>query len=104
MPWYKIYVSDLFAVAKRLNVLVESNDGFYVAERDLELRGPGEFLGTRQSGISEFKIADIVTDAEILETAREAAIEFLDNYNIEDFEGLALEMNKKDILNNLKSC
>lgn len=92
------------SVKTRLNVLVQSNDGFYVAERDLELRGPGEFLGTRQSGISEFKIADIVADAEILETAREAAIEFLDNYNIEDFEGLALEMNKKDILNNLKSC
>ncbi len=91
-------------VKTRLNVLVQSNDGFYVAERDLELRGPGEFLGTRQSGISEFKIADIVADAEILETAREAAIEFLDNYNIEDFEALALEMNKKDILNNLKSC
>ncbi|MBQ3101462.1 ATP-dependent DNA helicase RecG [bacterium] len=91
-------------VKTRLNVLVESNDGFYVAERDLELRGPGEFLGTRQSGISEFKIADIVADAEILESAREAAIEFLDNYDIQDFEGLALEMNKKDILNNLKSC
>ena len=96
--------SNSQSVKTRLNVLVESNDGFYVAERDLELRGPGEFLGTRQSGISEFKIADIVADAEILETAREAAIEFLDNYNIEDFEGLSLEMNKKDILNNLKSC
>ncbi len=96
--------SNSATVKTRLNVLVESNDGFYVAERDLELRGPGEFLGTRQSGISEFKIADIVADAEILETAREAAIEFLDNYNIEDFEGLACEMAKKDILNNLKSC
>jgi ATP-dependent DNA helicase RecG len=58
---------------ERLNVLVESEDGFYLAEKDLELRGPGEFLGTRQSGLPDFILADIVKDKAVLAMAREAA-------------------------------
>ncbi len=62
------------AVAKeRLGIMEETNDGFKIAEKDLELRGEGEILGTRQSGIQMFKIANIVRDIEILEAARSEA-------------------------------
>jgi ATP-dependent DNA helicase RecG len=58
----------------RLSVLVDTTDGFVVAEKDLELRGPGEFLGYRQSGLPDLLLADLVKDAKILEEARNAAI------------------------------
>ncbi|MBC3766473.1 ATP-dependent DNA helicase RecG [Neptunicella marina] len=51
---------------KRLAVLRESNDGFYIAQRDLEIRGPGELLGTKQTGLADLKIADLVRDAELI--------------------------------------
>jgi ATP-dependent DNA helicase RecG len=57
----------------RLGILTESEDGFYISERDLELRGPGEFLGTRQSGLPDFVLADLIEDKETLEKARKAA-------------------------------
>ena len=57
---------------ERLNAMVETNDGFVLAERDLEQRGPGEFLGTRQSGYSELKMASI-TDVQLIEKARHHA-------------------------------
>ena len=56
----------------RLDALVASQDGFVLADRDLELRGPGEFFGTRQAGMPEFKMADIVQDTDLLEIARQA--------------------------------
>lgn len=59
----------------RLRVMEETTDGFVISERDLEIRGPGEFLGTRQSGLPGFKLANIVRDARILTEAREAAFE-----------------------------
>jgi ATP-dependent DNA helicase RecG len=62
---------------QRLGIMTETNDGFVVAEKDLELRGPGEFLGVRQSGLPEMSLADIVQDARILETARKVAIEMI---------------------------
>ena len=58
---------------KRLDILNRSNDGFYIANEDLRLRGPGELLGVRQSGIMEFKIGDIYADADILKEACKAA-------------------------------
>jgi ATP-dependent DNA helicase RecG len=58
---------------KRLETMVESQDGFRIAEVDLELRGPGEFFGTRQSGLPEFKIADLLRDGPILGEARQEA-------------------------------
>ena len=54
---------------KRLEILNHSNDGFYIAEKDLELRGPGDFFGIRQSGEMDFMIADIYKDAELLKEA-----------------------------------
>lgn len=58
---------------ERLSILGESNDGFYVAEQDLKMRGPGDFFGIRQSGELNFELADIYQDADILKEANEAA-------------------------------
>lgn len=62
---------------ERLSAMVETNDGFILAERDLQLRGPGEFLGTRQSGYSQLKLANL-TDLPLLETARKQATQLFD--------------------------
>ena len=69
----------------RLEIMTQTNDGFVIAEKDLQIRGPGEFLGTRQSGLPDMIIADIVADSKILELARCEAINFAKNYNIKDF-------------------
>ncbi|WP_068616789.1 ATP-dependent DNA helicase RecG [Paenibacillus tuaregi] len=58
---------------ERMKVMTETDDGFEVARRDLELRGPGDFFGTKQSGVPEFRIADMVSDFAVLEAAREDA-------------------------------
>jgi ATP-dependent DNA helicase RecG len=59
---------------RRLQAMVDTNDGFKIAELDLELRGPGEFFGTRQAGMPDFRVANIIRDAQLLEAAkREAA-------------------------------
>lgn len=70
---------------ERLNIMTQTNDGFVIAEKDLQLRGPGEFLGTRQSGLPDLIISDIVRDAKILEMARNEAIDFVKTQNINDF-------------------
>jgi ATP-dependent DNA helicase RecG len=62
---------------QRLEIMEKTNDGFIVAEKDLELRGPGEFLGTRQSGMPDLFLADLVHDTTILEQSRKAAIELI---------------------------
>jgi ATP-dependent DNA helicase RecG len=60
---------------RRLDAMVRSNDGFQIAELDLELRGPGEFFGTKQAGIPSFRVANIIRDRQLLEAAkREAAL------------------------------
>lgn len=69
---------------ERLNIMTQTNDGFVIAEKDLQLRGPGEFLGTRQSGLPDLIISDIVRDAKILEMARNEAIDFVKTNKIED--------------------
>ncbi|SFA90073.1 ATP-dependent DNA helicase RecG [Azotobacter beijerinckii] len=58
---------------ERLAIMRETSDGFVIAEKDLELRGPGEMLGTRQTGLLQFKVADLMRDADLLPAAREAA-------------------------------
>lgn len=62
---------------RRLEAMVKSNDGFYLSEVDLKIRGPGDFFGTRQSGIPELKVASLVRDAAILESARQEAFEWI---------------------------
>jgi ATP-dependent DNA helicase RecG len=61
----------------RLRAMCDSNDGFEIAEMDLKLRGPGEFFGTRQHGLPEFKLADITAEIELLHEAKEDALEML---------------------------
>lgn len=69
-----MYRQPLGQLAKsRLAVLRDTNDGFVVAERDLELRGPGELLGTRQTGLPQYRIADLVRDAHLMPAVRAAA-------------------------------
>ncbi|GAC1378758.1 MAG: ATP-dependent DNA helicase RecG [Ginsengibacter sp.] len=63
---------------QRLKIMCETNDGFVIAEKDLEIRGPGEIEGTRQSGILNFRLADLVKDKKILEFARLLSQEILD--------------------------
>lgn len=70
---------------ERLGIMTQTNDGFVIAEKDLQLRGPGEFLGTRQSGLPDLIISDIVRDAKILELARNEAIDFIKNNNLNDY-------------------
>ncbi|HMN92170.1 MAG TPA: ATP-dependent DNA helicase RecG [Hydrogenophaga sp.] len=62
---------------ERLKAMAETNDGFEIARRDLEIRGPGEFLGARQSGASLLRFADLATDTHLLEWARQAAADML---------------------------
>ena len=61
------------ASSQRLSIMAEESDGFKIAEKDLDIRGPGEFLGTRQSGLPELKVGNIVRDFAIMEEAREEA-------------------------------
>jgi ATP-dependent DNA helicase RecG len=62
---------------RRLAAMVSTTDGFQIAEYDLQLRGPGDFFGTRQSGIPEFKVADILTDTVLLDSARRDAFDIV---------------------------
>jgi len=63
---------------ERLKVLAETNDGFVIAERDLQFRGPGEFMGVRQHGLPRFSVADLLTDTRLLVQAREDAFELIE--------------------------
>ncbi len=68
-----VYTTDSEKAKKRLEVLNQSNDGFYIAGEDLKLRGPGDFFGIRQSGLLEFRLGDIYQNADILKIASEEA-------------------------------
>ena len=69
-----LYAPPLTPIAReRLGVLRDTNDGFEVARRDLELRGPGELLGTRQTGLMQMKVADLARDADLLPRVHRAA-------------------------------
>ena len=76
---YCIFIqgSQESTTSKRLEILGKSNDGFYIAAKDLKLRGPGDLFGIRQSGLMEFRIGDIYNDANILKNASEAAAQIL---------------------------
>jgi ATP-dependent DNA helicase RecG len=62
-----------------MNIMTKTNDGFKIAEKDLEIRGPGEFLGVRQHGLPEFKIANIFADNLVLEETSKVAKDIFSN-------------------------
>jgi ATP-dependent DNA helicase RecG len=64
---------------ERLACMVETTDGFQIAEKDLQIRGPGEFFGTRQAGLPSLKVANLLRDGAILESARQEAIQFVNS-------------------------
>ncbi len=66
-------------VRKRMKVMCETNDGFIISEKDLELRGAGDFFGTMQHGLPEFKIANLFEDVEILKMVQSVAMKILSN-------------------------
>ncbi|EDZ95579.1 ATP-dependent DNA helicase RecG [Limnospira maxima CS-328] len=81
---------------QRLQVLEQSQDGFFIAEMDMQLRGPGQVLGTRQSGLPDFALASLVEDREVLELAREAAQKVIEkDYTLERWPAMAAEWNRR---------
>lgn len=85
------------AVAReRLGIMEETTDGFRIAEKDLEIRGQGEILGTRQSGVQTFKIGNIIRDLEILELAREEAEFYLNKKRLTQDTAKLIEIAKSD--------
>ena len=80
---------------EKLNVLVNSNDGFYIAEQDLKMRGPGELSGVRQSGITNFAYVNLVNDFRMFEAAREDAKFILDNSFEPQFKRIIIRANKE---------
>ncbi|HEY8711278.1 MAG TPA: DNA helicase RecG, partial [Thermoanaerobaculia bacterium] len=77
---------------ERLKLFEAARDGFEVAERDLALRGPGEFLGTKQSGVPRFRFGNIVRDHDLMEKARDAAIALIDKEGLVAAEETARRM------------
>ncbi|MFU0801304.1 MAG: ATP-dependent DNA helicase RecG [Xylanivirga thermophila] len=82
---YCVLITDVnnFQIRERMQIMTRSNNGFDIAEKDLQLRGPGDMFGVRQHGLPEFRIANLFTDMEILKRAQQAVDEILNtNYDI----------------------
>lgn len=85
---------------ERMRIMTETNDGFVLSEKDLELRGPGDFFGSKQSGLPEFKLADMVHDYRALETARQDAALLVDStafWQSEQYEMLRRYLEKSGV-------
>ena len=90
---------------ERMKIMTETNDGFVLSERDLELRGPGDFFGKKQSGMPIFKVADMVHDYRALEVARQDAVELVRSqafWEDEKYEGLRIFITETGILDGEK--
>jgi len=86
---------------ERMRIMTETNDGFEIARRDLELRGHGDFFGVKQSGIPDFKLADLVKDYRTLEVARTDAINWINDksfWELEKWQRIRFELENKGIL------
>jgi len=86
---------------ERMRIMTETNDGFVLSERDLELRGPGDFFGKKQSGLPEFKIADMVFDYKALEVARNDAAKLIDTpqfWNNKEYEHLRNYLMEQEVM------
>jgi len=85
---------------ERMKIMTETNNGFIISEKDLELRGSGEFFGTKQHGIPEFKIANLFEDIEMLKSVQSVAIKIMeDDPNLEKEKNVLL---KKQIENKFR--
>lgn len=85
--------------AQRADIMEKTNDGFKIAEADLEMRGPGEFLGTRQSGLPGFRMANLVRDVKILQQARDAAFTLIErDPTLSKLEHLPLKKKLEELL------
>ncbi|MDR2610532.1 MAG: ATP-dependent DNA helicase RecG [Clostridiales Family XIII bacterium] len=88
----------------RAKIMTETNDGFVIAEKDLEMRGPGEFFGVRQHGLPELKISDMVRNASMLETVKQESARLLtEDPRLEGPENAALKRGIEDIVSNLSN-
>src|SRR5581483_7361071 len=77
---FLLYQSPLSDEAReRLKAMTETTNGFEIAERDLRLRGPGDFFGTRQAGVPTFRLVDLVRDRELLDAAQREAAKYLES-------------------------
>jgi ATP-dependent DNA helicase RecG len=95
------YSSNSKLVKERMNIMQKSSDGFVISEKDLELRGPGEFFGTKQHGIPEFKIANLFKDLNILKKVQEVAFNLLKkDPNLKDEENSGLRAKIDNFLKN----
>ncbi len=75
-----LYGDNISSVGvERLKVLEKSSDGFYIAEQDLKIRGPGDIIGTRQTGELNFKVANMLRDTHLIEIANNIAVKIADN-------------------------
>jgi len=86
---------------ERMRIMTETNDGFVLSEKDLELRGPGDFFGKKQSGIPEFKVADMVHDYRALETARSDASKLIQSeafWTAPEFQYLRKQLEESGVL------
>jgi ATP-dependent DNA helicase RecG len=81
---------------ERLGIMEETNDGFKIAEKDLEIRGPGEMMGTRQAGLPEFRIANLVRDLDILQAARKEAEVYVNQAKTSREAGELIKRVRKD--------
>lgn len=90
---------------ERMKIMTETNDGFVLSEKDLELRGPGDLFGKKQSGLPEFKVADVVHDYRALETARKDAAELIQSdsfWRDKEFEPLRTYLQESGVLSGEK--
>ncbi|TVP87949.1 MAG: ATP-dependent DNA helicase RecG [Alkalicoccus sp.] len=90
---------------ERMSIMTETNDGFELSQRDLELRGPGDFFGVKQSGLPEMRVADIVEDYRTLEAARQDAAKMIESnafWNSDTYAALRFALEEEGILNSDK--
>ena len=94
------YDSKSDVVRQRMEIMQKSNDGFVISEKDLELRGPGEFFGTKQHGVPEFKVANLFTDLPILKEVQVVAKKILDkDENLEYEENIPMKIKIEKLFN-----
>ena len=87
-----IYESNSEICKERMKIMQETNDGFKISEKDLEIRGPGEFFGTRQHGLPELKVANIFKHMKILKLAQQEAKDVIEkDFDLSSFENKELK-------------